>query len=65
MTRPLRLTSVGGYRAGTPRWSPDSTKIVFDSRATGKPDIYVIGAQGGGPVRLTDDPAEDGTVLEG
>jgi len=51
-SKPLRLTSVGGYRAGTPRWSPDSRKIVFDSRLRGKPELYVVDAQGGEPVRL-------------
>jgi eukaryotic-like serine/threonine-protein kinase len=51
-SKPLRLTSVGGYRTGTPRWSPDSRKIVFDSRLRGKPEIYVVDAQGGEPVRV-------------
>jgi eukaryotic-like serine/threonine-protein kinase len=51
-SKPLRLTSVGGYRTGTPRWSPDSRKIVFDSRLRGKPELYVVDPQGGEPVRL-------------
>src|SRR5258708_5712847 len=58
-SKPLRLTSVGGYRTGSPRWSPDSTKIVYDSREAGKPDLYVIGAQGGESRRLTSEPAEN------
>jgi Tol biopolymer transport system component len=44
---------------GSPRWSPDGNQIVFDSRAEGNADIYVVSVDGGSPKRLTNDPTED------
>ena len=45
----------------TPRWSPDGRRIAFDSDAEGGEfDIWVIGADGGKPVRMTTHPANDG-----
>jgi dipeptidyl aminopeptidase/acylaminoacyl peptidase len=46
---------------GTPRWSPDSRQIVFDSLVSGNWDIWVADAEGGTARQLTQDPAEDGT----
>ncbi len=34
-------------------WSPDNSKIAFSSSRNGSSDIYVIGAAGGTPTRLT------------
>jgi eukaryotic-like serine/threonine-protein kinase len=49
-----RLTFFDGYFAGTPRWSMDGKRIVFDARPpASKPSIYVVPASGGQPVRLT------------
>ena len=46
---PRRLTNTG--RAGTPRWSPDSRWIVFDSDGRyGRSGIYVVSVDGG-PLR--------------
>ncbi|HJQ25852.1 MAG TPA: hypothetical protein VKA60_18175 [Blastocatellia bacterium] len=45
--------------SGTPRWSPDSRSIAFDSRPGGNADIYVIQATGGTPRRLTSEDAAD------
>ncbi len=42
-----------------PAYSPDGTRIAFDSTRTGGGDIYVMNADGSGVVRLTTDPAED------
>ena len=39
--------------SGTPRWSPDGRRLVFDSLAAGNWDLYVVGADGGTPRRLT------------
>jgi dipeptidyl aminopeptidase/acylaminoacyl peptidase len=44
---------------GTPRWSPDGTKIAFDSRKYENADIFVIGANGGEAVRITSDPSDE------
>ena len=38
---------------GSPRWSPDSRWIAFDSSKAGNWDIYVVSADGGQPRRLT------------
>jgi len=40
-----------------PAFSPDGSKIAFDSTRTGGGDIYVMNADGSGVVRLTTDPA--------
>ena len=48
----IQLTSFGGPTTGTPRWSPDSRRIVFDSRASGHADLYTVNADGGPPQRL-------------
>ena len=46
-----RLTSsLGDAR---PRFSPDGTKIVFQSMRDGNPEIYVMNADGSGQTRLT------------
>jgi Tol biopolymer transport system component len=53
-----------------PSWSPNGTKIAFDA-GTGVPGLYVMNADGSGPVRLTNnfesdqDPAwsPDGTRI--
>jgi Tol biopolymer transport system component len=57
-THPVQLTRfVRG--AGTPRWSPDSRWIVFDSDEAGNADLWVISADGGLPRRLTREPSAD------
>jgi Tol biopolymer transport system component len=56
----VQLTSFGGPDVTSPRWSPDGGRIAFDSNAAGEFDIYVVGANGGKPRRMTTDPANDG-----
>ena len=47
-------------RDGAPRWSPDGTKIVFDSnREDGTGQIYVMNVDGSEQKRLTHNPAGD------
>lgn len=48
-----RLTFLGGF-AGTPRWSPDGQRIVFDfAPPSSKPDIWTIRVAGGETHELT------------
>jgi YD repeat-containing protein len=58
---PLQLIDRGPHLTGTPRWSPDGRWVAFDSRSDdmGNADIYVIGAEGGQPRRLTSELSED------
>lgn len=42
-----------------PVWSPDGTKLVFESTRTGDVDIYVMNADGTNQTQLTNDPAVD------
>ena len=58
-----QLTSYGSAAGGTPRWSPDSQWIAFDSRVEGRAQVYVILADGGGQRRMTDDPSDDMTPI--
>ena len=44
---------------GYPVWSPDGTKIVFESTRSGDVDIYLMNADGTGQIQLTNDPAVD------
>jgi Tol biopolymer transport system component len=51
-TNQILLTS--GQRSDeNPSWSPDGTKIAFDSYQQGNCDIYVMNADGSGEIRLT------------
>lgn len=59
-SRQEKLTSFGSAQSCTPRWSPDSRQLVFDSNAEAAQfEIYTINADGGQPRRLTDDAATD------
>jgi Tol biopolymer transport system component len=42
-----------------PSWSPDGTKIAFESERDGNSEIYVINIDGSNVRRLTDDPGSD------
>lgn len=45
---------------GNPQWSPDGTKILFESYRDGQAEIYVMNADGSGQTRLTNNGAFDG-----
>ncbi len=55
----VQLTSFGDHWVTSPRWSPDGTRIAFDSNAAGEVDVWVVGANGGKPQQMTTDPAHD------
>src|SRR2546422_11714268 len=44
------------YPAG---WSPDGSKILFETNRDGNYEIYVMNADGSGQVNLTNNPASD------
>lgn len=53
-----RLTS-GTASEDDPVWSPDGSRIAYQSNASGTWDIWVIGADGSNPRNLTADSAYD------
>jgi YD repeat-containing protein len=61
-----RLT-YSGANDDYPRWSPNGSKIVFqsdrDNPDTGFFDIYVMNADGSGQTRLTTDPNDDSAAV--
>ena len=42
-----------------PSWSPDGTRIVFDSRREGKSQIYTMDRSGSNVIKLTDESGFD------
>ena len=42
-----------------PKWSPDGTKIIFESFEQNNTEIYVVNADGSGLTNLTNHPADD------
>jgi Tol biopolymer transport system component/subtilisin family serine protease len=53
----LRLTNLTGD--SRPHYSPNGSKIVFQSNRDGQPEIYVMNSDGTGQTRLTNNPAWD------
>lgn len=55
-----RLTFSG--RNANADWSPDGTRLVFQSGRDGNYEIYVMNADGSNQTRLTNNPANDGNA---
>lgn len=51
--RLTRLTNTPRADEGSPSWSPDGSRIVYVSNASGAPQLYVVSSAGGPPERLT------------
>ena len=51
--------NLSGNATFAPRWSPDGTQILYSMATGGNTDIYRISANGGTPVRLTNNPGID------
>jgi dipeptidyl aminopeptidase/acylaminoacyl peptidase len=59
---PRRITR--GHRDTTPRYSPDGTLLAFlRAEPKGKPQLHVVDARGGEPIRLTDSPLGAGAPV--
>jgi dipeptidyl aminopeptidase/acylaminoacyl peptidase len=56
---PTRLTDNGSINDRFPAFSPDGTKIAFDTERDGNFEIYVMDADGQNPTRLTNNAGVD------
>lgn len=54
-----RHTDFQGAQVGPARWSPDGASLVFDASPEGHADLYLVGADGTFPRRLTRDPFDE------
>jgi Tol biopolymer transport system component len=55
-----QLTHVaGGHDAADPKWSPDGTKIAYQSNPTGEYDLWLMNGDGTGQHRILADPGWD------
>jgi Tol biopolymer transport system component len=53
----VKLTNLGS--CGSPRWSPDSRWIAFDSTITGRPAVFIVAASGGAATPLVENESEN------
>ena len=60
-SNPTKLTTTPTADGG-PAWSPDGTKIAFETCCEGNPEIYVMNADGSDRTNLTNHPVGDGSV---
>jgi WD40 repeat protein len=55
------MTKLFGNTVGSPVWSPDGKRILFDARVQANPDIWVMNSDGSQQHRVTTEPSEDVT----
>ena len=55
----IRVTHDPAYDSA-PSWSPDGTRLTFDTDRDDNAEIYVIEVDGSNPTNLTNDPAGEG-----
>ncbi len=60
-TGTVRMLTKGD--AVQPAWSPSGTRLAYWGNVNGQRDLYTIAATGGEPVKITDDPALDWSVV--
>ncbi len=56
---PATQITSGGAEDGGPDWSPDGSRLVYHTNAAGNWNIAMVGADGGTPELVTDNPASD------
>ncbi|HEX4565407.1 MAG TPA: alpha/beta fold hydrolase [Vicinamibacterales bacterium] len=63
----MRGPDLVGYPPDGLRWSPDSQKLYFEWRKPGEdePSTYVVGRDGGPPVKLTDEQRKHAPPVNG
>jgi TolB protein len=57
--RVTTITPSGDWNDEQPRWSPDGQRIAFKSDRAGSYNLYVMNADGGNVVRITDHAGND------
>ncbi len=54
-----QMVTVNGPFFGSPRWSPDSRRIVYDARTPTETVVFTVSTSGGTPLQLTSDHFEN------
>jgi len=57
-TQPVQITSFGKNSAGSPLWSPDGLRLVFDVWSSGAANLFIVDSHGGAPRRVSSDRFE-------
>ena len=55
----VNITNTDGYYEDHPVWAPDSKTIAFSGNRTGNFDIFTVSTEGGTPVQITFDSANE------
>ena len=54
--------TTGNFAHGSPRWSPDGTKVLYTSNESGKPQLYLHWLDGGHTAKLTNLTSSPGSI---